>query len=153
MGIKLRGQGATEYLVLLGAVLIVALVALALLGFFPGLSTDAKVQQSQAYWTGEAKPFAITEYGISAGGNATLIIQNKEATGAYTLNTVQVGQAVATVNEQVGPGDTIRISLDNGNLSGTQARAYEYQVTFTYTSPGNISGTQVGAKTLMGKYN
>jgi len=30
------GQGATEYLVLLAVVLIVALVSVALLGFFPG---------------------------------------------------------------------------------------------------------------------
>ncbi|MCX6770373.1 MAG: hypothetical protein NT051_06935 [Candidatus Micrarchaeota archaeon] len=58
----LRGQGATEYLVLLAVVLIVALVSIALLGFFPGLSEDAKIVQSQTYWK-SASPIAIIETG------------------------------------------------------------------------------------------
>ena len=45
-----KGQGATEYLVLLAVVLIVAMVAIALLGFFPGLSYDAKKSESDSYW-------------------------------------------------------------------------------------------------------
>jgi len=54
------GQGATEYLVLLAIVLIVALVSVALLGFFPGMASDAQITQSQAYWQ-SATPIAITE--------------------------------------------------------------------------------------------
>jgi len=44
-----RAQGATEYLVLLAVVLIVALVSVALLGFFPGMASDAQITQSQIY--------------------------------------------------------------------------------------------------------
>ena len=44
-----KGQGATEYLVLLAVVLIVAMVAIALLGFFPGLSYDAKKSEADSY--------------------------------------------------------------------------------------------------------
>ena len=36
----MKAQGATEYLVLLAVVLIVALVSVALLGFFPGMAGD-----------------------------------------------------------------------------------------------------------------
>ena len=54
------GQGATEYLVLLAVVLIVALVSVALLGFFPGMASDAQLTQSQTYWS-SASPIAITE--------------------------------------------------------------------------------------------
>ena len=57
----LVGQGATEYLVLLAVVLIVALVSVALLGFFPGMASDAQVTQSKMYWT-SASPIAITEW-------------------------------------------------------------------------------------------
>ena len=56
------GQGATEYLVLLAVVLIVALVSVALLGFFPGMASDAQMTQSQAYWRG-AQPVSIVESG------------------------------------------------------------------------------------------
>ena len=57
----LAGQGATEYLVLLAVVLIVALVSVALLGFFPGMASDAQETQSKMYWQG-ASPIAITEW-------------------------------------------------------------------------------------------
>ncbi|MFA6328063.1 MAG: hypothetical protein WCY41_01310 [Candidatus Micrarchaeia archaeon] len=55
-----RCQGATEYLVLLAIVLIVALVSVALLGFFPGMASDAQITQSQIYWQ-SASPIAIVE--------------------------------------------------------------------------------------------
>jgi len=57
-----RAQGATEYLVLLAVVLIVALVSVALLGFFPGMASDAQMTQSKTYWQA-ASPIAITEMG------------------------------------------------------------------------------------------
>ena len=60
-----RGQGATEYLVLLAVVLIVALVSVALLGFFPGMAQDAQIAQSQMYWQ-SASPIAIIESGAVA---------------------------------------------------------------------------------------
>ncbi len=59
---QLRAQGATEYLVLLAVVLIVALVSIALLGFFPGMASDAQETQSKTYWS-SASPIAITEWG------------------------------------------------------------------------------------------
>jgi len=46
--------------VLLAVVLIVALVSVALLGFFPGMASDAQVTQSQMYWQ-SASPIAIVE--------------------------------------------------------------------------------------------
>ena len=61
----MKGQGATEYLVLLAVVLIVALVSVALLGFFPGMASDAQITQSQMYWQ-SAAPIAILESGGKA---------------------------------------------------------------------------------------
>jgi len=49
-------------LVLLAVVLIVALVSVALLGFFPGMASDAQITQSQAYWK-SASPISIVESG------------------------------------------------------------------------------------------
>ena len=57
------GQGATEYLVLLAVVLIVALVSVALLGFFPGMASDAQLTQSQTYWR-SASPISIIETNV-----------------------------------------------------------------------------------------
>jgi len=81
-----RAQGATEYLVLLAVVLIVALVSVALLGFFPGMASDAQVTQSQAYWQ-SAQPIAIAEvasraYAASGGNYPYLKLKNN---GAYPM--------------------------------------------------------------------
>lgn len=56
----LRAQGATEYLVLLAVVLVIALVGIALLGFFPGTANDAQVAESEIYWK-SASPVSILE--------------------------------------------------------------------------------------------
>jgi hypothetical protein len=85
----LRGQGATEYLVLLAVVLIVALVSVALLGFFPGMASDAQETQSKTYWQ-SASPIAITEWGAryANGGVSpgyTHVYMKIRNTGAYPL--------------------------------------------------------------------
>jgi len=61
---QLKAQGATEYLVLLAVVLIVALVSVALLGFFPGMASDTQVQQNEMYWK-SMQPIAIVETTVS----------------------------------------------------------------------------------------
>jgi len=88
----LVGQGATEYLVLLAVVLIVALVSVALLGFFPGMAGDAKITQSQAYWQG-ASPIQITEFGAwkrtSGSGQTSPYLRVRNA-GAYPIRITKV---------------------------------------------------------------
>jgi hypothetical protein len=85
-----KAQGATEYLVLLAVVLIVALVSVALLGFFPGMASDSQIAQSQAYWQ-SASPIAITEMGArytpSGGTSPYFRIRN---TGAYPIRITKV---------------------------------------------------------------
>jgi len=81
----MRAQGATEYLVLLAVVLIVALVSVALLGFFPGMASDAQITQSQIYWR-SATPIAIMETAARANMAGTnipyLLLRN---TGMYSI--------------------------------------------------------------------
>jgi len=82
----MRAQGATEYLVLLAVVLIVALVSVALLGFFPGMASDAQITQSQAYWR-SAQPIAIIEASAAqeAAGSGTYPYLRIRNNGAYPV--------------------------------------------------------------------
>ena len=99
---QLRAQGATEYLVLLAVVLIVALVSVALLGFFPGMASDAQMTQSQMYWK-SAQPIAILEGG--ARSHAACVTCNfpylrVKNTGAYPIRITQLlgnGQNTSTI--------------------------------------------------------
>jgi len=96
----MKAQGATEYLVLLAVVLFVALVSVALLGFFPGMASDAQLTQSKAYWQG-ASPIQIIEmdakaYGDTSGYNS-LYIRFRNA-GAYQI---RVTKLVADNNQSI----------------------------------------------------
>ena len=48
--VRSKGQGATEYLVILGAVLLVAMVVIALLGWFPQVGGPGRERESESYW-------------------------------------------------------------------------------------------------------
>jgi uncharacterized protein (UPF0333 family) len=161
MAFGIRGQGSTEYLVLLAVVLVVALVSVGLLGFFPGMSTDAKMAQSASYWKG-AKPFAIIEHSMTASAsNGTLVIQNMDSTGTITLNTITLtgsggsGTAITTTpNYAFAPGEMIKMPVNISVGAGVAAgRTYDLQVTINYTTSNDLRSTQYGgSKTLTGKY-
>jgi hypothetical protein len=71
----LKIQGVTEYLVLSGVILIMALVIIALLGLFPGLTTEREAE-SRAYWLA-ATPVQILDYSYS-DTSLKLTFQNTE---------------------------------------------------------------------------
>ena len=87
-----KGQGATEYLVLLAVVLIVALVSVALLGFFPGMASDAQVTQSKIYWS-SASPIMIVETGaryVNPSIDCTVIYLRIRNTGTYPITITKI---------------------------------------------------------------
>jgi len=86
-----RAQGATEYLVLLAVVLIVALVSVALLSFFPGMATDSQIAQSQIYWS-SASPISIVESAakIRLGTSFTYIYMRVRNAGTYPIRLTKI---------------------------------------------------------------
>ncbi len=87
----MKAQGATEYLVLLAVVLIVALVSVALLGFFPGMASDAQMTQSQTYWK-STSPISIVESGsrYCASCSVGYIYMRMVNTGNYPIRLTAV---------------------------------------------------------------
>ena len=158
---KMKGQGATEYLVLLAVVLVVAMVAIALLLFFPEMTYDAKARESTAYWSGAAHPFAVLDHSeSSSANNITLVIQNTEAEQKQ-LTTIDIGGS--------GVSGTLNVSDSQKFFSGGEKRAlqiplssnctsgnvYEYYINFTFSNADNTitNQKQYGAKTMVGKCN
>ena len=161
MAFRTTGQGATEYLVLLAVILIIALVAISLLGFFPAMAADAKITQSNTYWRGEAAPIAIMEYAIDSSGNVQLILMNNDALGAVSITNISLfdpstGDILHTESYspayQLSPGAQHEVDLTtDSNLAGTDV--YQFNVKITYRSPGGLRKTESGAQPLVGKYS
>ena len=80
-----KGQGATEYLVILGAVLLVAMVIIALLGWFPQVGGPSREKESESYWS-TATPFSITTVRLT-NGTALLVLANR---GSDKLNVTEI---------------------------------------------------------------
>lgn len=98
-----HGQGATEYLVLLAVVLVIALVGIALLGFFPGTASDAQETESRLYWQ-SASPIAITEWGArldrESNGNYSVVYLRVRNRGQYPITITKIlanGQTISNV--------------------------------------------------------
>ena len=160
-----KGQGATEYLVLLAVVLIVAMVAIALLGFFPGLSYDAKKSESDSYWQG-ARPFQVTEHS-QTGSVLTMVIRNVEANQlkfdnisvaggnfqSYINGTGGIDLSTASpTGAYIGSGETKIITANDLNsFNCSSGTIYEYNINFTYDSGAIANKAQYGAKTIIGK--
>ena len=102
----LQGQGATEYLVLLAVVLIVALVSVALLGFFPGMASDAQRAQSEMSWR-SASPIAITEWAAKAWtiNGKTFPYLRIRNSGAYPIRITAIVGANGNKNTQFFSND------------------------------------------------
>ncbi len=155
IGETMKGQGSTEYLVILAVVLVVALIVVGLLGQFTGFGKQAKIQQSRNYWSG-AQPFSILEAKLSSTGGE-LLIKNQQMDTLF-LKRIDVktpGGVSYTVydgNERFVAGEQKPIGL-NANVSkicSGPGEVYDLEVTITYKS-GDVDGIkQVGQENLYG---
>lgn len=153
----LKGQGAVEYLVLLAVVLIVAMVAVVLLGFFPGMSSDAKISTAQSYWS-SAKPISILQWGQTSTSNLYLKVQNNgeqqiQITSINISGTGATGGYTPAGTEgylSVGNQLTAEVVVDQNCTAGNN---YEYNVNISYTTPEGLSiqRKQVGESPVVGK--
>ncbi|VVC01497.1 Uncharacterised protein [uncultured archaeon] len=145
-------QGATEYIILLGIALIVALAGVAVLGFMNGTVSDAQLIQSSMYWVA-ATPIAIVEHAVSAqDGTATIIIKNNDLAEGVTILEVALGNASNSTSFQLGPGKQALMSV-SGLGAHAQGSVYDLNVTIAYNSSYGLMKVQHGTKNLVGKYS
>ncbi len=160
-----QGQGATEYLVILGVVLLIGLVVISLLSFFPGVATDTSITESQIYWQ-NAKPLRITGAanapngsictGSSAGGfvltmenvvEDDITLSNVTVNGAYATM-CQYGKAAAS-SLTLTPWYSFQLGLVVSNNSCTAGQTAYLDLGFYYSRAGVAGQYQRGSKKLM----
>ncbi len=146
----MRAQAATEYLIILAVVVIIALIVVGVLGAFPAISGTVTRQQSEAYWQ-NAEIGVMPNYRLS-GSTAELTVKNNKGfsirlTGIKFDNQGQVaGSAVL-----LSPGSSVDVMVQDIPLctmsqqfSHTVSIMYEDQVTgrqFTFTGATQLTGT------------
>ncbi|MBI4158876.1 class III signal peptide-containing protein [Candidatus Woesearchaeota archaeon] len=138
-----KGQTSTEYLIILGVVIVVALIVVAALGGIPGIGTSGAGKTSKLFWA--SAPVGFESYAISASGTDTLVVKNNQDF-SVTLNSVNVNSVNVANNNVINPGSSVTLT---GNIGAcTAGQNYEYPVSigytdqstganFTYTGSGN----------------
>lgn len=153
-----KGQGATEYMMVFGAALLIVLIAIVLFSFFNSLGADSRISDSANYWKNEARPIAITEYnGVAANGTFTVRLVNADAKERLTVTGVAVGNATTSIggtpfSTVLGPGDSAVISLVEGQ-TGTAGELYDIGANITYSNAAGIPMAEYGSKNLVGRYS
>ena len=150
----MKGQGSTEYLVILAVVLVVALIVIGLLGGFAGFGVSGTESQSQAYWRGTS-PFTIQTAKISGTGDVALEVKSQSSEQLVLTGLTFDGTGIITANKVFAPGSARRIlNESNATLTAGFCSGGQYEITtvqFIYDVGGITSQIQSGDKPLVGK--
>ena len=163
----MRAQGATEYLIFLAVVLIIAVATTALLGFFPGTAPDAMISESRAYWRGAAAPFRIIDASTlpvapgsacgSYGSGYEITVENAGNVPGSITGISMGGASAEFCQKGTSPGQPVtiqpgeRATLDLGFAGGvnySEGELVEKEVAIQYASQYLSGSLQKGEKRL-----
>jgi len=158
---KFKAQAATEYLIILAVVVIIALIVIGVMGGFPGMTRGISERDSAAYWSGA--DVGIIRYNIVASGgsgSSTLVLRNNKNFQISVSRITIGGQTLSGTNttpnlpQTIPPGATLALNASATNLncgSANVGSGYSMNVQIVYTDPqyGNTY-TFTGEKPLVG---
>lgn len=146
---KNRGQGTTEYLIILAIVIVIALVVVGVLGGFPSLGAGVSEGTSRTYWAGTS-PLAITEWQI-ATGTGTIVVKNLTA-GTIQLTDVNWGgSSVSLTDVNIGAGASVNVTDTDMSCGVSVGQSFSKTLGFTYSTT-NLSGQKfTGIQPLVGQ--
>ena len=132
-----RGQGTTEYLIILAIVIVIALVVVGVLGGFPSLAGGISTGQSKAYWGGTS-PLAIVEWSVTST-SGSLVFQNLGSTTITLTDVNWAGVVIGSADINIAPGAKGVISANTSVTCSPTGQAYSRTLGYQYNTP-NLTG-------------
>lgn len=144
-----RGQGTTEYLIILAIVIVIALVVVSVLGGFPSIGSGISQGQSKAYW-GSVSPLAVVDWSIPASGTGRIVFQNQTSSTITITDLNWSGVAVTFTDQNIAAGG--KATVESTSLTCGVAAGQNFSKTLTYQyNTTNLSGLWfTGASPLVG---
>ena len=125
-----KAQGATEYLIILAVVIIIALIVVGAMGGIPGIGTAARSRASASYW--QTADVAIPSYAVSAASNTfNASVRNNIRNSVSSLTVSVDGTSLTCAATSLSPGQTTVCS--GSKTCAAQGDSYSYDVSITYT--------------------
>jgi hypothetical protein len=129
-----KGQGATEYMIVLAVVIIIGLIVIGILRNVPASGAAAKARASKAYW--ESADIGITDYAIDGSG-LKIYVRNNFARDIEITNIKFGTTSVYTTNTVFRPGEIKE--LTSTSITCTAGRSYSYSISIDYTELATTS--------------
>jgi flagellar basal body-associated protein FliL len=150
-----RAQAATEYLIILSIVIVIALVVVGAMGGIPRLGSSTSSRTSAAYW--QQADVGISASFLNASG-ARLVVKNNQPfririTNAYLKDSTGAVIYSSASSVLLKSGKTQELVL--ANQSSVQSSGdFTYDASFTYMDADNSLGPYqfTGEQGLVGKY-
>lgn len=134
-----RAQGATEYLVILAMVLLIAVVVVSLLGVYPAAGGEMRGNEQSSYWMA-AQPFGIRDTQQVGTASITLVMIN-HAPRPLTLTSVNLTFSdgtwhANTTRAEFNPGESRTIIIAGSaslpDCTSHSGRSFSYSVGIVY---------------------
>jgi len=144
-----RGQGTTEYLIILAVIIVIALVVAGVMGWFPGMSGQINESQSKNFWT-TTSPLTLTSWKVTTTG--TQLAMRNVGTDKLTVTGVTVNSVdVNDLSVILTAGADAVIPNQATITCPTAAEPYSYDVVITYDIDGGLTGNKLtGTKPIAG---
>jgi len=126
---EMRGQAATEYLIILAVVVIIALIVVGVLGAFPAISGSVTRQQSEAYWQ-NAEMGILSNYRIS-GSTAEVTVKNNKGFAVQLTGIAFDGEGNMGSPVLLSPGSQANVDV-TGIPPCTTGQQFSYMVSISY---------------------
>jgi uncharacterized protein (UPF0333 family) len=130
-----RGQGSTEYLIILAIVIVIALIVIGVLGGIPGIGSSGKNRASQAYWSNQ--DVSIQTYSVSAGGTDTVIVRNNNR-NTVTVNEVKVNGVNLASSNVLSAGSSVTLTGAIAACSAGEGFTYNANIAYTDALTSNV---------------
>ena len=147
----MKGQGATEYLVILAVVLIIALVAIGIVSQ-QASGSGASEKTSRIYWKSEVFPVVVEDYSYSAT-TLTLVLNNRGSEAAtIAASGISVSDGTTTVAGPAAqviltPGTATTVTITGAPICTNTFSSY---ANITYKTNTVPTAKIVGQKALVG---
>jgi hypothetical protein len=145
-----KAQTATEYMIILAVVIIIALIVVGVLGGIPGIGTGARGRAASAYWASSniAIPSFSMVTGAAGTSEHTLVIRNnfKGAIKITVINLSTSGSGTAN-NFSLAPNNVTVGSTTGVVLGPGESKTFRNRTAFAIcTTAGNSFTSNVRIK-------
>ena len=152
-----KAQTATEYLIILAVVIVIALVVASLLGEFPGLGGNIGSNSNKGYWV--TTDIAVTKIRVSANEGGVLKLSNNFPE-TITITSVEMVDddtatnvyGVASDGDKIlSTGDDFTFTFPAGNMTSIDLSAgdtYSAYVRINYTDSIGATYSFIGSKPI-----